>query len=261
MAPEKTIVNGSKPEIRHRRERAQPTRVGVLIVEDHTATRDGLRTAINSQRDLRVLGVAGTWQDALVKARRLRPEILLLDLNLPDGNGWTLLEQLRSEGCLPRTLVLSVCEEAVYARRLLRAGARGYLMKDEPLTRVLGAIRQIHAGHIIAGASISSLLMAEALDLGSGTPPSGDSSPLVETLSDRELLVSSLLARDLTNKQVSIQLGLSEKTVHTYKARIMTKLGVQTTPELVSRLRLLDRSGTFPAHHPTGGKIGRGIES
>ena len=134
-------------------------------------------------------------------------------------------------------------------------------MNDVPLAGILSAIRQIRAGHIVAGPAICSQLMTEAFDLGSGTPPSGDSSPLVETLSDRELLVSSLLARDLTNKQVSIQLGLSEKTVHTYKARIMTKLGVQTTPELVSRLRLLDRSGTFPAHHPTGGKIGRGIES
>ena len=132
-------------------------------------------------------------------------------------------------------------------------------MKDEPLTRALGAIRQIRAGHIVAGPAICSQLMTEALDLGSGTPPSGDSSPLVETLSDRELLVSSLLARDLTNKQVSIQLGLSEKIAHTYKARIMSKMGVQTTPELVSRLRLLDRSRVATVHqqqgHPGGSEL------
>ena len=207
-------------------------------MEDHPATREGLRNGIGSQADMQVVGEAGTCREALTLARRHGPEVdvLVLDLNLPDGNGWTLLKQLRQPGPLPRTLVLSVCAEAVYARRLLRAGARGYLMKDEPIERVLQGIRDLHAGLLVVSPAIASQWMAEVLEL---TCPPAAAEPLADTdeLSDRELQVVGLLARHLTNKEVAAHLGLSEKTVHTYKTRLMIKLGVSTTPELLARFR------------------------
>ena len=217
---------------------ASPPVIGVLLVEDHPATREGLRTAIACQPGLRVAGEAATWHDALRLAQELKPDVLVLDLNLPDGNGWSLLEQLRSLQALPPTLVLSVCDEALYARRLLRAGARGYLMKDEPIGNVLQAIREIHAGHMVTSRALSSELMTQALEL---TPPPevGDQPAGAGGLSDRELQVLGLIARQLSNKEVAVSLGLSEKTVHTYKARLMAKLGVRTTPELEACYRRL----------------------
>jgi DNA-binding NarL/FixJ family response regulator len=211
-----------------------PGRIGVLLVEDHPATRDGLRAAIECQPDLVVVGEASTWRDAMQLAKERRTDVLVLDLNLPDGNGWSLVEQLGSQGTLPRTLVLSVCDETIYARRLLNAGARGYLMKDEPLATILDAIREIHAGRLVASRTISSELMHEALRQSAPTTSSAEPA-CAGSLSDRELQVYGLLARKLSNKEIAACLSLSEKTVHTYKTRLMTKLGVRTTPELEAR--------------------------
>jgi DNA-binding NarL/FixJ family response regulator len=208
-----------------------PPPIGVLLVEDHPAMREGLRAAIACQLGMRVAGEAGTWHEALRLARLLAPDVLVLDLNLPDGNGWSLLEQLRSLKALPPTLVLSVCDEALYARRLLRAGARGYLMKDEPIGSVLQAIRDVHAGRLVASRELSSELMTEALDMAE-RPEADDPSAAAGELSDRELQVLGLIARRMSNKEIAASLGLSEKTVHTYKTRLMNKLGVRTTPEL-----------------------------
>lgn len=204
-------------------------------MEDHPTVRDGLRTAIASQADMRVVGEAAGWREALPLARGLVPDVMVLDLNLPDGHGWSLLDELRAQGALPPTLVLSVCDEAMYARRLLRAGARGYLMKDSPIGQVLRAIQEIHAGHLAASPSLSSELMTEALAMAELPEPSLPAVPL----SNRELQVLNLIAHGLPNKEIATTLGLSEKTVHTYKIRLMEKLGVQTTPELVACHRAL----------------------
>ena len=208
-----------------------PPSIGILLVEDHPTMREGLRIAIECQPGMRVVGEAGSWHEALRLAGELAPDVLVLDLNLPDGNGWSLLEQLRSLEALPPTLVLSVCDEDLYARRLLQAGARGYLMKDEPIASVLHAIREIHAGHLITSRALSSELMAQALGLAEETEPD-DMSAASGELSDRELQVLGMIAQRLSNKEIATCLGLSEKTVHTYKTRLMSKLGVRTTPEL-----------------------------
>ncbi len=218
---------GSSPSV--------PSVIGILLVEDHPTVRDGLRTAIASQADMRVVGEAAGWREALPLARGLVPDVMVLDLNLPDGHGWSLLDELRAQGALPPTLVLSVCDEAMYARRLLRAGARGYLMKDSPIGQVLRAIQEIHAGHLAASPSLSSELMTEALAMAELPEPSLPAVPL----SNRELQVLNLIAHGLPNKEIATTLGLSEKTVHTYKIRLMEKLGVQTTPELVACHRAL----------------------
>lgn len=211
---------------------SNPSQMRILLVEDHPSTREGLCNAINSQPLMTVVGEASSWHSALTLARTVAPNIMILDLNLPDGNGWTLLEQLLAQNALPPTLVLSVCDESLYARRLLRAGARGYLMKDEPISRVLSAIREIHAGGLVASPVVTTSLMSEALSL-----PTDSESPASHAsglLSDRELQVCELFSRNLTNKEVASSLGLSEKTIHTYKVRLMAKLVLQTTPELVA---------------------------
>ena len=218
------------------------SRIRILLVEDHLGTREGLRAAIECQPDLCVAGETGSWHAALALVRQLAPDVVVLDLNLPDGNGWSLLEQLRSLGILPPTLVLSVCNEEVYGRRLLRAGARGYLMKDEPIAYVLQAIREIHGGRLVASPALRTQLMTEALQR--AEPPEEAAGPEIpDTLSDREMQVFSLLARGLTNREVAGQLCVSEKSVHTYKTRLMGKLRARTTPELTALFHAWQESG------------------
>jgi DNA-binding NarL/FixJ family response regulator len=162
---------------------------------------------------------------------------MVLDLNLPDGNGWTLVEQLKAAAALPPTLVLSVCDEQLYARRLMRAGAGGYLMKDEPMETILRAIREVRAGRIVASVSITNALLSEAL----GTDDDESASPAddgnLAELSDRELQIFALLGSGLRNKEIAARLRLSEKTVATYKVRLMAKLDVRTTPALIEHYR------------------------
>jgi len=212
------------------------TPLEILLVDDHPATREGLRLAIAAQVDLRVAGEAATWTAALRLAQELRPDVMVLDLNLPDGNGWTLIDQLKATGTLPRILILSVCDEGIYARRLLRAGARGYLMKDESLARVLQAIRDIARGQLVASPALTNQLMQEALG-GAEEPSLRESADPFGELSDRELQIFALLGRGERNKEIAGRLNLSEKSVATYKVRLMKKIGVSTTPELMERFK------------------------
>lgn len=206
------------------------TALRLFLVDDHPSMRLGLRTALEREADFTVVGEAATFAEARVQIPALRPDLLVLDLNLTDGHGWTLVEQLREAAALPPTLVLSVCEEELYALRLLRAGARGYLMKNEPTERIVTALRGIHAGHVVASPTIVSQLLRESL----GEPPPANESPATgSALSDQELLVFDLLAEGRRNCEIATHLELSEKTISTVKARIMKKLGVHSTAQLL----------------------------
>ena len=200
----------------------------VVVVDDHPLIRKGLCEAIRAEADLRVAGEAASYRDALDLLRKEQADILVLDLNLKDGNGWTLLQQLKAEGLLPYTLILSVCDEEVYAQRLLQAGARGYLMKGEPTGIVIEAIRKILAGHV----AISDTMTARLLQA-SAKPPARS----LDELSDRELQVYQMLGQGLSNKTIGERIGISPKTIGTYKARLMEKLGVRTTHYLIERTR------------------------
>jgi DNA-binding NarL/FixJ family response regulator len=221
----------------------QPIRV--LLVDDHTENRAALREAVDCQQDMLVVAEAGTCAGAVAKVQEATPDVLVLDLQLTDGHGWVVLERLSAAGKLPHTLVLSVCEESVFARRLLAAGARGYLMKDSPLPRIVQAIRDVHRGLLVASEQVSSQLMAEAV----GRPAKQrledeDDDRSLGLLSARELQICAMLGAGLSNKEIAYSLEGSVKTVATYKLRIMEKLGVTSTPELVARYRALGLSDT-----------------
>ena len=128
--------------------------------------------------------------------------------------------------------MLSVCDEQVYAQRMLRAGARGYLMKDAPIESVLAAIRRILTGQLALSETMTSLMLEHAGHPGLAASP-------MEQLSSRELQVYEMLGRGLSNKTIGENLGVSHKTIGTYKARLMEKLGCRTTPELMLHARKL----------------------
>lgn len=207
----------------------------VMLVEDHPLTRKGLADAINAEPDLEVCWEAEGWREVLGLLERHRPDMIILDLNLKDGNGWELLKQLESNPVAPPVLVVSVCDEEVYAVRLLRSGARGYLMKDAPIGKVLEAIRKILNGNIAVSDSIaSSMIQAAANNIAVG-----GQTKEIGILSDRELQVLEFLRQGLGNIDIAARLGISQKTVGTYKARLMEKLGVRTTPELIAQIRTI----------------------
>ncbi len=200
----------------------------IFVVDDHPLIRKGLCDAINAEADLCVCGEAGGYHETLETMRAGTPDVLVLDLNLKDGDGWNLLQQLKSENRLPPTLVLSVCDEEVYAQRLLQSGARGYLMKHEPIATVLEAIRKIITGH----PALSVAMTAQLLE-----PDAKPKQCPVAELSDRELQVYEMLCQGLGNKIIGERLGISHKTIGTYKARLMEKLGVRTTADLIASTR------------------------
>lgn len=218
----------------------QPIRV--LLVDDHAEIRASLRDTINRQQGMRVTAEASTCAGAVAKVQEAMPDVLVLDLQLTDGNGWIVLERLSAAGQLPPTLVLSVCEESVFARRLLAAGARGYLMKDSPLPRIVQAIRDVHRGILVASEQVSSRLMAEAVGHPDERLEDENDERSLGLLSARELQICAMLGAGLSNKEIAYSLQGSPKTVATYKLRIMEKLGVTSTPELVARYRALGLS-------------------
>ena len=201
----------------------------IFLVDDHPFVRLGQRTALEREADFAVVGEAGSVAEALACIPALSPDLLVLDLNLPDGNGWTLLERLREATALPPTLVLSVCDEVLYAERLLRAGARGYLMKNAPSERILSALREIHAGQLVVSTAVASRLLRDSL----GDEPEPASASAGSQLSDQELRIFDLLAEGRRNCEIAEHLRLSEKTVSTVKTRIMKKLGATSTAQLL----------------------------
>lgn len=213
--------------------------IRILLVDDHAEIRSSLRETINQEPDLHVEAEAASCEEALVKIRRTPPDVLVLDLHLKDGNGWVVLEQLAKARQLPPTLVLSVCEESVFARRLLAAGARGYLMKDAPLPRILQAIRDVHRGLLVASEAVASELMSEAVGHLYGKVEEAGQTNSFDELSARELQICAMLGAGMSSKAIACTLAVSIKTVATYKLRIMEKLGVTSTPELVERYESL----------------------
>ncbi len=207
----------------------------ILVADDHQITRTGLCTAIGGCADMTVCGEAEGVRETLDLVRELRPDCLVLDLQLKDGTGWTVLEELRGNAWQPKTLVLSIHDETVYARRLLAIGAQGYLMKDEPLAEILRGIRKILSGLYVLSDRMTSR-MVDPL-----TP--GREQPLTEAqamvlLSDRELQVYEMLGQGLGNKEIAARIGVNQKTIGTYKARVMRKLGARTAPELADMIRV-----------------------
>lgn len=200
----------------------------VFIVDDHPVVRQGLALLINREPDLSVCGDAAEAMSALQNIERLRPDIVILDLSLAGPDGLELLKRIRGRrGNLP-VLVLSMLDESLYAERALRAGANGYIMKQEATEKVLVAIRRILDG----GVYLSERMANDILHHFVGGSPPLEPSPLAE-LTDREIEVFRLIGKGQSTREIAGQLHISVKTVESYQAHIKEKLSLRNSRELV----------------------------
>ena len=203
-------------------------RLRVFIADDHAVLRAGLRMLIDAQPDMQVVGEAEDGEDAVRRVLALQPDVALIDVNMPKLDGREALRQLKAAAPRVRAMVLSMYDDEGYLRRALEDGAAGYILKKAADTEVMAAIRAVARGEVYIYPSLTHLLVNRYL----GRPEQTQPAPS-EELSEREMEVLRLLAAGYTSQQVGNQLALSAKTVDTYKARVMDKLGLQSRVDLV----------------------------
>jgi len=200
----------------------------ILIVDDHPMMREGLAQLIGNEADLTVCGEAENAGEAIEKANALKPDLVLADITLPGKNGLELIKDIQA--LLPglAVLVISMHDESLYAERVLRAGGRGYIMKQEGGRKLMQAIRQVLNGQIY----VSEKMSAKILEIFSGRTGGASDSP-VEKLTDREFEVFQLIGQGKGTKEIAAQLLLSAKTIEVHRLNIKQKLSLQTAAELI----------------------------
>lgn len=215
-----------KTSAKARPQAAQPKK-RILIVDDHAIMREGLADIIGRELDLEVCGQTGDAFEALEIAARAKPDLALVDITITGKNGLELIKDLRVQEPQIALLALSMHDETLYAERVLRAGGRGYIMKQEGGQRVIEAIRQVLAG----GVAVSPKVSAKVLDLFSGK--ACNIAP-IERLTDRELEVFQLIGQGKGNPGIGDQLHISPKTVEVHRAHIREKLEITSNSELIA---------------------------
>jgi DNA-binding NarL/FixJ family response regulator len=198
----------------------------VLIVDDHPIVREGIAAVINREHDLEVCGQAGGLAEAMRLHRETHPDIVVADVSLADGNGLELVKELVAQDAQAKVLVQSMHEESLYAERSLRAGARGYINKEEAPLQLVNAIRHVLHGRVYLSSRMTDRLLNRSL-----RGVDADRSP-IETLSDRELEVFEQIGRGMTTRRIAQNLYLSPKTIETYRENIKTKLSLRNATEL-----------------------------
>jgi DNA-binding NarL/FixJ family response regulator len=200
----------------------------IFLVDDHPLVREGLANLINGQSDLVVCGEAEDSAGAIAGIAKARPDVALIDISLKNESGLELIKNLESQFPLVALIVVSMHDEALYAERAVRAGARGYVMKRETTKSVLTCIRRVLEGGVYVSERVVNS-MARRL---AASPKTADVSP-VERLSDRELEIFRLLGQGRTTSEIAEDLHLSLKTVQAYCARAKEKFGVSSLGELL----------------------------
>ena len=201
----------------------------VLIIDDHPLVRDGVAALIRTTPELKVSAEVGNAQEAFLALSKEVPDIALLDISLPGMNGIELLRDVHARYPRMRVLVLSMHEETVYAERALRAGAHGYIMKQEPGAKVIEAIRSVLRGELYVSPTIAAHMLKQYVSNKQGL----DTRTSIEKLSDRELQVFNAIGNGKSTQEVAAMFGLSVKTIQTYREHIKRKLGLRNATDLV----------------------------
>lgn len=202
----------------------------ILIVDDHPLVREGLRMVVGLDPRLSICGEAESLPEALRQFRELKPDLVLADITLQNGSGIELTKSLTSQDPSVKVLISSMHDEAIYAERVLRAGAKGYINKSETTSQIVHAIHRVLGG----GLYFSDKMTERLLRRFGGNAPEEFESP-VQSLSDRELEVFEHIGRGLTTRQIAEKLHLSRKTIETYREHIKAKLSIGNAAELTQR--------------------------
>jgi DNA-binding NarL/FixJ family response regulator len=199
-------------------------KVRVLLADDHSVVRSGFRMLISAQADMEVVGEASNGRQAVELAGQLQPDVIVMDVTMPELNGIEATRRVSNDVPRARVLALSMHKDAVYVREILRAGARGYLLKDSGETDLIAAIRSVAKGEGYLSPGVSDAVLSDYRK--HVTNP-------IDLLSSREREVLQLIAEGKTNKDIANALNLSVYTVEAHRGRIMEKLNLHNTGELV----------------------------
>ncbi|AHF92567.1 LuxR family transcriptional regulator [Opitutaceae bacterium TAV5] len=200
----------------------------IYITDDHALVRRGLAAMIATESDLELCGEAEDCATATSEVGRLHPDVVIVDISLRGNSGLELIKNIRALDPAIQIVVLSVHDESVYALRVLKAGARAYVMKQDIATRVLDAIRKVRKGQMFVSERVSSQMLSHLVK-----GPAAESDSPVAGLSDRELEVVTLIGSGLATREIAARLHMSVKTVETHRAHIKTKIHLDTASQLV----------------------------
>jgi len=202
----------------------------ILIVDAHPIVREGLAARISRQADLKVCGEAEDVADAMECVKTANPDLVIVDLSLKSGQGIDLIKRIKARAPDTKMLVSSMYDESLYAERALRAGALGYVNKQEMSEKIIDAIRQVLDGKIYLSQNMTERLLHRAV----GSAPQLVQSP-IESLSNRELEIFKMIGQGLPTRQIAAELHLSIKTVETHRENIKGKLDIHNGAELSKR--------------------------
>ncbi len=226
-------------EKQHKAARASQARV--VVVDDHPLVREQLKQMINREPDLTVCGEAASRNEALNVIATTKPDLVIVDLSLKESQGLDLIKDLQANEPQPLVLVVSMHDESLYAERAVRAGARGYITKQEATKKILEAIRRVLAGEIYLSEALTSKVLTKLM---AGQQIQSPAS--LENLTDRELQVFRLIGQGHTTRQIAEELSLDAKTVETYRSRIKEKLELRDAADLLQRAILWFHSTDSP---------------
>jgi DNA-binding NarL/FixJ family response regulator len=198
----------------------------ILIVDDHPIVRRGLRELVADEPDLEVCGEAEDVAGALQQVEALSPDVVVIDLSLKGGHGLELIQEIKARKRPVKMLVSTMHDESLFAERVLRAGAMGYISKQESPDKIVGALRQVLRGEIYLSPRMANRFLHR---LASGQ--SFETSP-IDSLSDRELQVFEMIGQGLATKQIARKLDLSPKTIEAHREKIKAKLNLKSGAEL-----------------------------
>ncbi|MGH1570785.1 response regulator [Methylobacterium sp. P31] len=204
-------------------------RIRVVLADDHPIVLAGIRALLNADPEIELVGEATSGSDALPMICSSGPDVAVIDVSMPGLNGLELAERLACACPDTRVLVLTVHEDAAYVQPLLKAGARGYLLKRSAADDLPRAVRAVAAGGVYLDPSIAGHALSEPSASAKGSSPDED----VEALSPRETEVLRLIAQGFSNKEIARRIDVSVKSVETYKARAAEKLGLRTRAEII----------------------------
>jgi DNA-binding NarL/FixJ family response regulator len=199
-------------------------RIRILLADDHAVVRQGFRMILSAQSDLEIVGEAGNGREAIDLAASLRPDVVVMDVTMPELNGIEATRRLTADNPHVRVVALSMHKDSVYVREILRAGARGYLLKDSVADDLVAAVRAVAGGEGYLSPAVSNAVLDDYRK--HVTNP-------IDLLSSREREVLQMLAEGKTNKEIAATLNLSVYTVDAHRGRIMEKLNVHSINELV----------------------------